>query len=231
MQQRFLFLLAALFLLPAFCHGDILLNQAPDTNEFAFAEHDFTNVPISSSFIVDDITLNSSSGLGYTIDSVTTYFRVVGGDVSGITTGVLNVISNDGVLDTEALTLQPVTIDVTTIPAAPVGPIVAVTASGLNLSLADGDYWIGLTPTFDSSLGQTQRWTTTSGSINGQQAHWINPGEGFTLGPDWVPSEIFGEGAYDASLLVEGTENVVPEPTSALVLTVGLLALTSRRRR
>lgn len=232
MQHKLLFsLLAAAFLLPTVCQADILLCQDPDTAEFAFADHDFTDVPTISSYMVDDITLASSTGQGYVIDSVSTYFRASSGDLSGVTTGVLSIFSDDGVLDTETPAGQAVQITVSPMADQGNGPNFVVTASGLNLCLDDGNYWIGLTPSMDSSTAQTQHWMTTAGSISGQQAHWINPGGGFGLGSDWNTSEIFGEGAYDMGLKVEGTEKAVPEPTSALILTAGLIGLVSRRRR
>ena len=75
----FLLIPAVLFLLTTICHGDILLDQAPDTAEFAFAEHVLTDAPLVTSYIVDDLTLASSTGKGFVIDSVTTYFRINGG--------------------------------------------------------------------------------------------------------------------------------------------------------
>ena len=190
MQQRLLILVAVL-LLPAVTHGDTLLSQQPDTSQFAFADHNFFDSPADtvSSFLVDDVTLASSNGQGFTIDKVTTFFRASAGDLSGVTTALLTIIQDDGVLDTEIPGTFAVPITVSALADQNQGPNFVVTASGLNLSLADGTYWVGLTPSMDSSVAETLHWTT-SGQTNGRQAQWINPAGGFGIGTTWTLSLI-----------------------------------------
>lgn len=205
-----------------------IVNQLPDTSAFAFADQEFGDSPGFSSFLVDDVTLASNSGFGYAIDSVSAVFRANTGSLAGITTANLTIFQNDGVLDTETIPVQQVAVTVTSIADQVNGPNFKVTASNLGISLADGNYWFGLTPVADSTVVRAAHWV--SATTNGQEAHWINPGGSFTLGTEWNPSSVFNEGSFDLSLVVEGTEKV-PEPTSALLLSAGLIGLISRRRR
>ena len=220
MMRTIVLLAVAALLLPATSVADILLDQQPD-GTFSFIDQELNGDPLSS-FIVDDLTISSLSGMGVEVQRVTTYFNQVApndvADFLALSNGFLNIIDNDGTLDTEVLPLTPVTISVSEISAG----LFAISAD-VSVNLADGDYWIGLTP-----QGGVQGLHLTSTSTNGDQAHIRNPSG--VLFPGWEGVSAFGQGSFDISITVEGVE-IVPEPSTATLLALGLAGMVVRRRR
>jgi len=91
-------------------------------------------------FTVSDVTVNGS---GWNVESITTYYSALDPSWGGtISMGKVHVFDRTGPLPVEDPTLS---MDV---PMS--GTLVTdhfeVTASGLNLNLPPGDYWIGITP-------------------------------------------------------------------------------------
>jgi hypothetical protein len=93
-----------------------------------------------------------------------------------------------------------------------------VTATGLNIVLAPGDYWIGLTPTYSGgSFGQPNQWGTTNQIGANQYYRGANLA---TMDAAWTSNQ--GDGA----MLITG----VPTPGAAALLGVAGLAAAGRRR-
>ena len=179
--------------------ADVLWDQS---NYDVFGAGFFNSVSGSPPFgltvyTVSDITVDGS---GWHVESISTYFTNIDatwGDV--VSQGYLNVYPKIGSLP----------IDGTDVPAA--HPTVAmtatdlgngvyqVTASGLNLDIAPGDYWIGITPIAPSGFFGPEIQFSTSTFLGAEAASWdafADPGP-----PAWFN---FQPGV-DPALLIEGT--------------------------
>ena len=104
---------------------------------------------------VDDVTV---SGSPWHVTSITEYYATFNTAWTSITQGYLHVYSKTGALPTENPTvdgLVPMTFVIT---ADPNG-VATLTASGLNLTLPPGDYWIGITPVATAGInGVNNQW-------------------------------------------------------------------------
>jgi hypothetical protein len=206
-------------------HATTIWNQSNyNTGNSALANQVFGPAgPQYTSYIVDDVVVDPG---GWAIDSVTGYF--LGGGLPATGTATLNVFSESGTLPlgTDDPTAGGTVNVVYTL--QPDGSY-SVTASGLNLNLTAGNYWIGLTPILDfGTYGQVYQFTTSS-AVNGNPAAFINPNGGFGLGAAWRGASGINPALGDAAMLIDGV--VTPEPAT-LVGTVGaLMALAFFRRR
>lgn len=226
MKRSFLALAATLLLsTAAFAQNPnvTLWDQAPDGAAPAGVDQSFADFPDFSTFIVSDVQFGSA----VIVDSITTYFTNINltWPQSGTGTGVLNIFADDGALDTEdPLGGTLVSVDFT---ATTDG--LSVTANGLDLALAAGTYWIGLTP--DLEFGTAgQEFHQGSASAFGSNSFARNPGDGFGFGTDWFDAtNLVGGVPYDAAITVVG--KAVPEPTTAGLLALACVGLVTRRRR
>ena len=205
--------------------ADILWDQSNyDTAASAYVNQAFGNFADFSTYMVNDITVDPG---GWNVTSVTTYHTYTNGiwPLSG--QAQVNVFARDAaapgagddpsggmVVDFTAVDLGDGTI--------------AITAA-LDMDLAAGDYWIGMTPILDFGIfGQEFH---RGAPIVGLDTHFRNPGGGFGVGTDWgTAGALFAgdwDGVYDAAMLVEG--RVVPAPGVAALLVGGLLAVRRRR--
>lgn len=221
----------ALLAAPSYSNAQMVLwDQQPDTSIQQIIDQDIPDQAIFSTFAVNDVNLASSTGGGFIIDSVTTYFTNAGGAwPAGVTSGILNIFDGDGLVAGDDPTtggdFGPGSVAVT---ATDLGNnVLAVTATGLNLSLADGTYWFGLSPSAGSSLPQEFHYS--AGSTQGLASQSRNPGGGFGLGTDWFDSNVLAAEYLDTAITITGEE--VPEPTTAGLLALGMIGLVSRRRR
>ncbi len=98
-----------------------------------------------------------------------------------------------------------------------------VIASGLNLNLAEGDYWIGLTPRYVGSDADNQ-WPALSQWGSSQAVRFATP-----LDPSWTDNAAaFGAGPTDGAIKIQGV--AVPAPASLSLVGLGALAAGRRRR-
>lgn len=210
-------LAAVLTLGASFASADTLWNQAPD-----FAVNGVVNAIAGAppfgvtAYTVGDVQVGPG---GWTVDSITMYWSRINSDwVNSVSQGRMYVQSKTGAVPT----------------VLPGGPLVsmsvtelfdntfqqgyyAVTVSGLNLALASGDYWMGITPVapggpFGPELGMG------SSSSFGNVSMTYDAG-GFPA-PGW-----YDYSNVDAAITVTG----IPAPSTAGLLGLGLLA--ARRRR
>jgi hypothetical protein len=211
----------ALLVAPGYSKADILWDQAPDPDALAFVDQRFSDFPEFSTFLVNDVVFNTQVN----VDSISVYFTDINQSWPAAGTATLNVFLNDGTLDTE----DPLAGTQVAINLIDTADGLTVVASGLNLNLAAGTYWIGLTPNFDFGQFNQEFHQQTSGII-GSETWARNPGGGFGLGGDWqTGGTLFGQPPFDSALRVEGS--VVPEPTAVGVLALGIVGLVIRRRR
>lgn len=177
-------------------------------------------------FGVSDVTVPAG---GWTIQSVSTYFTSF--NFPGGTSAVLNVFPKSGALpgagnDPRAMP----TGNGTQVPVTATDFVVdfqgvrEYTASGLNIVLAPGEYWIGLTPQQSGGpFGADFQWSTTATSGVGQ-AGWS---QDFGFPSGWFDyGTLSGIAVHDGAIKIQG----VPAPSSLALLGLGGL-IAGRRRR
>ena len=220
----------ALFAAPAYSSAQttVLWDQQPDTTIQQIIDQDIPDQAIFSTLAVNDVVIG---GQGAIIEEVTTYFTNGSGAwPAGVTTGILNIFDGDALTAGDDPTTGgdagpgSVAISITDIG----NNTLAVTASGLNITLGAGTYWFGLSPSAGSGLPQEFHYS--AGSTVGDLSQSRNPGGGFGLGTDWFASNTLAGDYLDTSLTVSGQE-IVPEPTTAGLLALGMVGLVARRRR
>lgn len=212
--------------------ADILWNQLPDyDNANAAAHADLMSTQFGQPYAyygVSDVTVPAG---GWTIQSVSTYFSNINFGPT-TTSAVLNIFPKTGALPTAANDPRAtptgqgtalVPVDVRGIGGATQQPVMTITANNLNIVLAPGDYWIGLTPALPSSFfGAENHWpaATMIGSPSATR-YFDNTTNGAwtAVGPDQ------GVAAYDLAITVTG----VPAPSGLALL--GLAGAVAGRRR
>ncbi|WP_028577174.1 PEP-CTERM sorting domain-containing protein [Desulfomicrobium escambiense] len=106
----------------------------------------------------------------------------------------------------------------------------------LNLStdvnVAAGHWWLVFWPEMNfGSYGQYGR--QPSDTTNEEAALFINPGGGFSYGTGWQDLSVIGFRGGDVAFRLEGdlgTNNAVPEPTTMLLVGIGLAGIGLVRR-
>jgi hypothetical protein len=232
-MRKFVLVALLLAVVPAQA-GTILWNQgAFSSGSVAIVDQEFGDTPTFSTYIVNDVAV---PGGGWVINSVTSYF-VAGWNwtYSGTTIPVrLHIFPQSGVL--------PLATDIVpdlnppnpyTASYSASGGDVTLTVSGLAISLAPGSYWIGITPIANMNpYGQIFYYSTTDPW--GDPSALRNPGGGFGLpsGVNWggAQANIDLWPGPDGTLVIEGTMGI-PEPSTMVLLGLGLLGLPLLRRR
>jgi len=100
---------------------------------------------------VDDVTVPAS---GWVITKITQYYSAFEPNWTGLTQGFINIQPKSGGLPTSApVTVQsPMSCVTDAAQSAALGQQVFAISATVNISLAPGDYWIGLTPTKGATL-------------------------------------------------------------------------------
>ena len=222
----FLFFVAATVFSSQSVAQTTLWDQAPDPDGDQIINQ---NIPGAfsdfSTFLVSDVTFSQN----VIIDSVTSYYsNSTGTWTSTVTSGILNIFDGDALttLD-DPLVGGDFGPGATSVSVTVVEPgVLAVTASGLNISLQAGDYFFGLAasePDPDNQEFQLEALTSF-----GQESFLRNPAGGF--GPpisEWVQASVFGFPGYEGAITI----TAVPEPSSCMVFAVGSVCLLVRRKR
>lgn len=184
-----------------------------------------------SSYTVNDIT---TDGQDWVVQEITVYYTRYSTpspwqDV--VTQGRLLVVPKSGALPDN--TFDPTTGQLVNVTLTPFTQnsvnYLAITASGLNIPLSAGEYWIGLVPLCPlASLGYYQEVPVQTPVLKEDETAWRNPLNGFGNGTDWMPWSVPGSdwlNNTDQSITISG----VPEPTSLFLLALGTLMIARRR--
>ncbi|MDY7108262.1 MAG: MYXO-CTERM sorting domain-containing protein [Planctomycetota bacterium] len=218
--------LAAVVGLTTAATADVLWDQSNySTDPNALVDQEFGDFPTYSSYMVTDVVADTD----WVIQSVSVYFTSNNGNWGQfLSQARLNIF--DWVPGTLPLAADdPTAGAVVSVGAVEQGDSTwKITASGLNVNLDAGNYWIGLTPIVNFADGG-QEFHRPAPIINDNNA-WRNPGGAFGYGTDWIYAHIVDgtgewENQWEASILIEG----VPAPGALALL--GLAGLLGRRRR
>lgn len=230
-----LVLLAAAAGTPA--HATILWSQLPTDwvlgGLTSITDTEFTGVDASAStYHVSDIHVGSG---GWVIGSVTGYYlKKIESVLPSAFDARLNIFDKSGTLPTagDDPTAGPaLAVSYSVTPYSLTSEAVSVTISDLNLSLAEGDYWIGLTPILTwADPGYPQTFHKRTATVWGDCSALRNPGGYFGYGTGWGAYSSWGYPDGDAALRID--DATVPEPSAALLIgIVGAASLALRRRR
>jgi hypothetical protein len=200
--------------------ADVLWDQSNvNTGINAFVDQEFDDFASFSSYMVMDVV-----STGWTVQSVSVYFTNNMGNWAGVTQARLNLFAKTGTLPVAGD--DPTAGATVGVSLTNLGSSWEITASGLNVNVPIGDYWIGLTPL--TNFGAQGQEFHQAAPIIGVDTAWRNPGGGFGLGTQWQTTAPLGTdwiGVYDAAFKVEG----IPAPGALALL--GLAGLIGRRRR
>ena len=210
---------AILLIVAAACcqaaQADVLWDQAPNLNANGFFNSISGSPPLGvTSYAVGDVTVPAG---GWTVNSVTMYFSNLNGGAwtSTVTQGRLYVQSVTGTVPTVLPSGALISVTATSIFSPTYQQsYYAVTASGLNLNLAPGSYWIGLTPAAASGPFGPEIGLSASTVLN-QRSATIQAG-----------STSWSQITSDAAITVQG----IPTPGASAMIGLGGLCLLRRRR-
>jgi MYXO-CTERM domain-containing protein len=176
---------------------------------------------------MSDVTVPAS---GWTIQSISVYMGTLA--FNAPTTATLNIFPKTGSLPTAANNPRPTASGGSglTVPVSVLGFEIngnsgqfanEVTASGLNIVLAPGDYWIGLTPRYVGSTSDNQ-WPALTTYGNNQAVRFATP-----LDAAWSDNAVLGGlQSGDGAIKIQG----VPTPGALSILGLGGLVAGRRRR-
>lgn len=178
-----------------------------DQSEYDFSGPGFFNViagapPMGvTTYSVNDITV---TGTGWVITDISIFVNALGGYEGSTTSAVINIFPKTDVLPVEVPT-EDMIVDVTAVNIG--GDDYQVTASGLNIELAPGEYWIGLTP-YGSSFNYGIHMPATT-LIGDATPSYDTGGFPMPMWANWVPDA-------DAAMLIIGDDNVVATDDASL---------------
>lgn len=147
----------------------------------------------STNHTVNDVTVEC----GWLVESITIYFSAVDPGWGGaITQGYLHVYPKTGALPVE---------DPTASPLVPMSAVLdadhfVLTASGLDLDLPPGDYWIGITPIAPGGIMGPEICLSCFG-------YFGDPSASYDVYGMPMPMWMHMNPGLDAAILIEGTVN------------------------
>ena len=187
---------AALLTMSSVANAMVLWDQSAislDPNASGIANWKATGFGGGIIHSVDDVTV---SGSAWHVTKITEYYATFNPAWTALTQGYLHVWPKTGSLPTLNPTTDPIVSMSCVLTADPNG-VFAISASGLNLTLPPGDYWIGITPIATAGLnGANNQWPALN-KIGDDVATFD------TAWHDYYPGE-------DGAMLVEGD---IPTPT------------------
>lgn len=226
--------LAALLAIGSVANADILIDQitggtVSGATPFG-VDHVFTDMTQFSGLVMDDFTTVA----GYQLTSASILlegsYNPTGFQVS-IWDSIANAAASGNGLNGNTVVQQlvPFANVTTTSIGNPNGPSAFRVDIPINLNLNAGTYYLGIAPLQDfSGNGQLYMLANTAANPGGNNAVYINPGNGFGMGTS-------GQQAFNASLMLQGNlvSAAVPEPGSVALL-VGIATVSGiavRRRK
>ncbi len=198
MNNAFGFAVAATMVIGGAASADVLYHNPVGTGGGTAVDQEFGDFPTYSTYLVADFNVPNP---GFTLTSVVAPMTVNGAWVA-VTTARLHLFPKVGSLplggdDPSTSPIVPVSYNLNT------GVLSTV---GLNLDVAAGDYWIGLTGIGDfGAVGHTFHLEGANDAGLPDAAR--NPGGGyvFPAGTDWFSIQTFVNwGWHDIALTVEG---------------------------
>ena len=182
-------------------HADVLWDQSTlDPNGPGIAN---SESPGFGGFVVHGVNDVIVDGNGWNVDSLTLYYSTWNFDwQTDVVDAYLHVFPKTGALPTEDPTLSAL-VPVTVVFGSDEVEYLAITASGLDLDLAPGEYWLSLTPRGPAGVfGANLQWPA------------VATGDDVALyivdSPEWIAPYP----GYDGAFLVEGTP-LNPTPVEA----------------
>ncbi len=207
MNKAFGFGVAATMVIGGSASADVLYDN-PVGLRFTAVNQEFPDFPAYSTYLVADFNVPNP---GFTLTSVVLPMTVNRAWVA-VTTARLHLFQKTGTLpvnftdNPEASLIVPVSYD---------GFTGILSTVGLNLNVAPGNYWIGLTG-IGEVKGVGQAFAFDGANANGDPDAARNPGGDFQFpaGTDWFSIESYNQWAFrDIALTVEGD----PIPPGELV--------------
>lgn len=220
-------------------HALDLWNQESNigTNFGGVVDQEFVDFPTFATYSVDDVVVGAP---GWHVSSIQT--MVIAADtvhIADITQARLNVFAGGAASPSAGSDPSTGTlVNVTVTPNTNFTNVFYITATGLNLNWAAGEYWVGLSAlatygdgvTSNNEVFIADNLTNSAGALHTSFAR--NPANGWQGGSGWQDYATFsagnasnGYGAMD----IQGT--LAPEPVSLLVMGMGGLALLRRRKK
>lgn len=189
-------------------------------------DQEFPDFSGNSTYQVHDVTVGAG---GWNITSITGYYSYGSGSWPATANVRINIFPKAGSLP--AAGDDPTAGAVYSASLTNDGSTTSVTAGGLSIGLAPGDYWIGIAPIISFSP-YGQEFHKVAESIVGDPTALRNPGGSFGVGTEWGTYALFGGSAADGAILIEGDAGAaVPEPATWSLLALGISALVCFRRR
>lgn len=163
----------------------VVVDRAPNLAEDGWANQEAFDFPDLSSYIVVDVTFDNAT----VVDTVSTYFDSrTDWSVLSSPQAVLNIFADPLTSADVPTTGMVVPVTITND-----GVMHTITATDLGIELPAGDYWIGLTPMIDASVGQNFNLRSTDVGHSGN-SFWRNPSGFFGIGTDWLSAPVDGLG-------------------------------------
>jgi hypothetical protein len=178
--------------------GDGMVNMAYTTCSFINGNtkmHEANDVTFTTNVLVSSITIYETEGNGNAASASQGYLWITP------KTGSLPTASSADVNNAANL------VSITSAYVEKDGVFgLAITASGLNLALPAGDYWVSLTPRCSAGMFPWSVLCFSSGGIVGDSTKYI---EACSVNSNW--GDLFAPDQHDGAIKIEGTATVPTE--------------------